>query len=200
MCSNAAVISRPLPTLRHKWRWGRVAKHPTSPSQVSDHRREAESSSDVVTRTTFRHFGQTCTSVCHSSGNIVATFIKYPTEPQSTQRHAFDSTSTSQAPSDPGPGSYLPSHSHDAALHHAKVQSPPDLSRSPSPLPPTAPMTETPAGVGVGHRISLKGTMAILPTSHSRYTLRGRTSSTRRSQRAGKETRKGLSSLYVVRP
>src|SRR6266478_133299 len=51
----------------------------------------------------------------------------------------------------------------------------------------------------LSHRISLKGTMAILPTSHSRYTLRGRTSSTKRSQRAGKETRKAFSSLYVVR-
>src|SRR6266404_691057 len=123
----------------HKWRWGRVAKHTTSPSQVSDRRREAESSSDVVTRTTFRHFRQTCTSVCHSSGNIVATFIKYPTEPQSTQRHAFDSTSTSQAPSDPGPGSYLPSHSHE----------------SPTTLLSTMPRSNHPRTSRVLHHLSL---------------------------------------------
>ncbi len=49
-----------------------------------------------------------------------------------------------------GPSSNLPSYSYDAALHHAKVKSPPDPSRLPSHLPPpTAHSLETdiPAGV-----------------------------------------------------
>jgi hypothetical protein len=61
--------------------------------------------------------------------------------PQPTRRHAFDSIKPS---SDPGPSSYLPSYSYDAALHHAKAQSPPDSSRH---LPPsTVPETDAPAG------------------------------------------------------
>jgi hypothetical protein len=61
--------------------------------------------------------------------------------PQPTRRHAFDSIKPS---TDPGPSSYLPSYSYDAALHHAKVQLPLDPSR---PLPPsTVPETDTLAG------------------------------------------------------
>lgn len=65
-------------------------------------------------------------------------------QPQPTRRHPFDSISINQPSSDPGPSSYLPSYSYDAALHRARVQSPPDP--SPRPLPPsTVPETDTPA-------------------------------------------------------
>ncbi|KAF8492545.1 hypothetical protein F5888DRAFT_1927607, partial [Russula emetica] len=68
--------------------------------------------------------------------------------PQPTRRYALDSISPNKPSSDPGPSSYLPSYSYDAALHHAKVQSPPGPSRLPSPLPPpTVPETDAPAGV-----------------------------------------------------
>jgi hypothetical protein len=46
---------------------------------------------------------------------------------------------------------------------------------------------------------SPRGTMAILLTGYFRSTLRRRTSLTRIGQRAGKETRKGSLSLYVIR-
>ncbi|KAN0118362.1 hypothetical protein V8E52_005338, partial [Russula decolorans] len=65
-------------------------------------------------------------------------------QPQPTRRLAFDSISTNQPSSDPGPSSRLPSYSYVAALHHAKVQSPPDPSRPPPPS--TVPETDLTAG------------------------------------------------------
>ena len=55
--------------------------------------------------------------------------------PQPTQRQALDPVKPS---SDPGPSSYLPSYSYDAALHHARIQS----SFSPS----SVPESDTPVG------------------------------------------------------
>ncbi|KAI0268953.1 hypothetical protein BGY98DRAFT_324556 [Russula aff. rugulosa BPL654] len=64
--------------------------------------------------------------------------------------------STNQPSSDPGPSFHLPSYSLDAALHHAKVQSPLGPSRLASPLPPPA-VPETVTSAGVAHPNSDEG-------------------------------------------
>lgn len=113
----------------------------------------------------------------------------FTASPPPTQGDAFDSTSTNPLKS------YLPRCSCDAL--HANPQSPPRVTPRPS-LPllrwrrvfPQVLHTQT----------SLRETMATLLTGYSLSTLRRRISLTRNSQRAGKETRKGSSSLYFMRP